>query len=264
MSNQFTIFATKMTPRLHNILDISEIVRLIHVEGADVGRRDIDGTTALHASRSTAVARTLLEYGADVNAESSRGMSPLHRARSLGVAEILLERGAFVNATDNFGNTPLHYSNDIGIVRLLLRHGASVSQRNLKGETPIHMSTYGSTVIALAKAGADIDAVYKMGKTLLMKKSRCIHGFRLLRALLELNPCVFLRDKEVRTAIDFTVDELVKQTLQVYWKDQNWRRRKTLFLLQKGLGTNFVVKDELVLTTLGLPEGNFRMVLAYL
>ncbi|CAM9090099.1 unnamed protein product [Ectocarpus sp. 12 AP-2014] len=253
-----------MAPRLHNILDTFEIVRLIHREGADVGRRDIDGTTALHASRSSAVARTLIEYGADVNAKSSRGMSPLHRTRSVGVAKVLVERGASVNATDNFGNTPLHYSNDIGTVRLLLQHGASVNHRNVKGETPIHMSTYGSKVTALAEAGADVDAVDNTGKTLLMKKSRCFYGFRLLDHLLKLNPCIFLKDMDGKTAIDFTVDELVNRRLQVYWKDQNWRRRKTLLLLRARRNADYVAKDALVLLTMGLPHGVFRLVLAYL
>lgn len=253
-----------MTVRLHSILNISDILRLLGSQGADVNRRDIDGTTALHASRSAAVARTLIEYGADVNAKSSRGMSPLHRARSLGVAEVLLDSGALVNATDNFGNTPLHYSNDARVVRLLLHRGASINHRNLKGETPIHMSTYGSKVTALVKAGADVDAVDKTGKTLLMKKSRCFYSFRLLRSLLDLNPCIYLKDNDGKTAIDFTIDETVKRCLLVYWKDQNWRRRKTLLLVQNGQDTHYVPRDELVLKTLGLPRGVFRLVLAYM
>jgi len=252
-----------MVPRLHLILGIHEISRLIREQGADVNLPDIDGSTALHVSRSSTVARTLIEYGADVNAKNSRGMSALHRARNEGVARVLLEHGALVNAVDNCGNTPLHLCNDTQTVKLLLRHGASITHRNRKGETPIHMSTYGSKVILLAKAGADIDSVDDSGKTLLMKKARCFYVFRLLRPLLGLNPSVFLKDNDGKTALDFTVEEGVKAHLIRYGKDQNWRRRKTLILLREKARV-FVAKEDCVLRTVGLPTGIFRGVLAFL
>ncbi|CAN0531894.1 unnamed protein product, partial [Ectocarpus sp. 12 AP-2014] len=239
------------------------ISRLIEEEGAGVNLKDIDGNTALHVSRSSAVARTLIEHGADVNAKNSRGMSALHRARNIGVAKLLLEHGAVVNAVDNYGNTPLHLCNDTQMVNLLLRHGASITQRNMKGETPIHMSTYGSKVIALAKAGADINSVDNAGKTLLMKKARCFYMFRLLRSLLTLNPSVFFKDNDGRTALDFTVDEGVKAHLIRYGRDQNWRRRKTLILLREKKRV-FVAKEDCVLRTVGLPAGIFRGIVTFL
>lgn len=252
-----------MAPRLHCILDIFEIVRLIEAEGADVNGKDIDGTTALHVARSSAVARTLILNGADVNARNSRGMSPLHRARNLGVARVLLENGAIVNAKDKFGNSALHLSNDVEVVRLLLKHSASITQRNLKGEPPMHMSTYGSKVLVLAKAGADVDAVDNKGRTLLMKKSRCIYVFRLLRGLLSLNPSIFLKDKDGKTAIDFTIDDTVKRCLMAYKLEQNWRRRKMLVLVREK-PKHFVAKGDLVVQTVGLPVGVFRVVVSYL
>lgn len=252
-----------MTPRLHCILSIYEISRLIQREGADVNCKDIDGSTALHVSRSSAVARALIGHGADVNAKNSRGMSSLHRARNIGVAKVLLERGALVNAVDNYGNTPLHLCNDTEMVKLLLLHGASITLRNVKGETPIHMSTYGSKVTALAEAGADIDSVDNKGKTLLMKKARCFYAFRLLQALLALNPSIFFRDKDGRTALDYTVDETVKARLVQYGRNQNWRRRKALVLARERPRV-FVAKQDLVSRTVGLPTGVFRKVLRFI
>lgn len=225
--------------------------------------RDIDGSMALHVSRSSAVARTLIEHGADVNCKNSRGMSPLHRVRNAGVAKVLLKHGALVDAVDNFGNTPLHLCNDMEVVQLLLRHSASVTLRNKKGETPIHMSTYGSKVVALAEAGADIDSVDNTGKTLLMKKSRCFYVFRLLSSLLGLNPSIFLKDKDGKTAIDFTLDPIVRKRLIKYLTDQNWRRRKFMVLLKERPAV-FVAKDDLVLRTVGLPTGVFRGVVAFM
>ena len=252
-----------MAPRLHCILDIAEILRLITEEGADVNGKDIDGTTALHVARSSAAARTLIENGADVNARNSRGMYPLHRARNLGVASVLLENGAVVNATDSFGNSALHLSNDVEVVRLLLKYSASITQRNLKGEPPIHMSTYGSKVLVLAKAGADIDAVDGKGRTLLMKKARCFYAFRLLRDLLSLNPSIFFKDRDGKTAIDFTIDDAVKRSLLAYAVEQTWRRRKMLVLVRER-PKHFVAKGDLVIRTVGLPMGVFRVVASFL
>lgn len=252
-----------MSPRLHCILDVAEICRLIKEEGAEVNQKDIDGTTALHVARSSAVVRVLIENGADVNAKNSRGMNPLHRARNVGVARALLENGAVVNAIDKFGNSPLHLSNDIGVVKLLLKRSASTTQRNGKGETPIHMSTYGSKVLALAKAGADIDSVDNVGRTLLMKKSNCVYAFRLLSALLSLHPAAFLRDAEGKTAVDFAVDPEVKTLLLKYGVEQNWRRRKMLVLVREK-PKHFVANNDLELRTVGLPVGVFRVVVSFL
>ena len=221
---------TTMAPRPHCVLSIYEISRLIEEEGADVNHRDIDGSMALHASRSSAVACALIEHGADINAKNSRGMPPIHRVRNIGVAKVLLEHGALVDAVDNFGNTPLHLCNDPGVVQLLLRHSASVSLRNKKGETPIHMSTYGSKVVALAEAGTDIDSVDNSGKMLLMKKSKCFYVFRLLSSLFGLNPTAFLKDRDGKTALDLTLDPAARRRLLKYLTDQNWRRRRAMVL----------------------------------
>ena len=252
-----------MAPRLHCIIDVAEILRLITEEGADVNGKDVDGTTALHVARSSAAARTLIQHGADVNARNSRGMFPLHRARNLGVARVLLENGAVVNAMDSFGNSALHLSNDAEVVRLLLKHSASITQRNLKGEPPIHTSTYGSKVLVLAKAGADIDAADMAGRTLLMKKAKCFYSFRLLRDLLSLNPSIFLRDRDGKTAIDFTIDDTVKRSLVAYAVEQTWRRRKMLVLVREK-PRHFVAKNDLLLRTVGLPVGVFRVVTSFL
>lgn len=252
-----------MGPRLHCILNAYEILRLIEEEGADVNSMDVDGATALHVSRSSVVMQTLVEHGANVNCRNSRGMTPLHRSRNAGGARVLLENGASVNAVDNAGNTPLHTTDDMETVRLLLKYGASVTHRNKKGETPIHMSKYGSKVLALAKAGADVDSRDNSGKTLLMKKSRCFYGFQLLQPLLSLNPSVFLKDRNGKTAVDYTIDSAVKFLLLQYGVEQNWRRRKTMILLREK-PRHFVARDDLVLRIKGLPVGVFRGIVSCL
>ncbi len=255
-----------MAPRLHCLLDIAQIVRVIDDEGADVNLQDVDGSTALHVARSSAVARTLIEYGADIECKNSRGMSPLHRVRNVGVARVLLKNGALVNATDNLGNTPLHLSNDVEVCKLLLKYSASVTQRNSKGETPIQKSHTIPKVFALFKAGADINAVDDMGRTLLMKKSRSFGSFyvsRFIEPLLSLKPCIRLKDCEGRTAIDFTIAELPRRRLLTYQAEEMWRDRRTLLCLRER-AVCFTVKDAFMSRTVGLPTGMFRMVVCYL
>lgn len=225
--------------------------------------RDIDGSTALHVARSSAVARTLIQHGAKVDERNGRGMTPLHRVRGVGVARVLLEHGALVGAVDFNGNTPLHLTNDVEVVKILLKFSASISTRNLKGETPIHTSFYVSKVLALAKAGADLDAVDRLGRTLLMKKSRCFYMNNLLRTLLELNPSIFLKDANGRTAADYALNDVVKEALIRYRFDQNWRRRKLLILLREKSDT-FVARTRLVAEAASLPGGLFRTVVSYL
>ena len=251
-----------MAPRLHFLVQESEILRLIFEEDADVNHRDVDGGTALHVARTSAVARVLILNGAEVEAKNIKGITPLHRARNVGVAKVLLENGASVNAVDERGNTPLHLCNDIETIKLLLTYSASVHARNKKGETPIHTSVYGSKVTCLAKAGADVDSVDKFGRTVLMKKSRCFYAYR-LNSLLALNPSIFLKDTCGKTAIEYTINRVVRGRLLQYRINQNWRRRKTLVLLRERPAV-FVTKEYLVTETVGLPMGVFRVVVAFL
>lgn len=251
-----------MAPRLHCLVQQSEILRLIQDEDADVNHRDIDGGTALHVARTSAVARVLILNGADVDAKNNKEMTPLHRARNAGVAGVLLKHGASVDAVDVRGNTPLHLCNDIEMVKLLLSYSASVHARNNKGETPIHTSVYGSKVTALAKAGADVDSVDNVGRTVLMKKSRCFYAYR-LNSLLALNPSIFLKDMCGKTAIEYTINSVVRDRLLQYRINQNWRRRKTMVLLRERPAV-FVTKEYLVAMTVGLPMGVFRGAVAFL
>lgn len=251
--------------RLHSILSVPEVLRLIEEEGADVNLRDVDGSTALHVARSSAVARALLDHGAGVNAKNSRGMSPLHRSRNAGVSRVLLDSGAEVNALDSRGNTALHYANDRATVQQLLDHGADPHVRNCEGQTPIHMSLYAFKVVALKKAGACIDSADGTGKTLLMKKSKCFNTCGFLEQLLAMHPCDRLMDIEGRTAIDFTIDAAVRRRMLVYRKDENWRRRRVLVLLREQKQKCFVARDDLLLRVVSvLPRGVFRSVVVFL
>ena len=93
-----------------------EIVRLLLESGADPGRGDFKGWTALHTAAfqgSETIMRLLMERGPDVDIQDGNGRTALHTAASQGhdaIAQMLLREGADSGAKDRAGWTPLHFA----------------------------------------------------------------------------------------------------------------------------------------------------------
>ena len=174
----------------------SKNLELLLASGADVNRRDADGSTALfkavssaikvrhHADREAAVS-LLLEAGADVNkGEGTGGRTPLMEAAACGekaAVQLLLEAGADVNHQRADGRTALMdaaRSGQEGTVALLLVAGADVNLQRADGRTALldaaSSGKEGSVALLLA-AGADVNQQRADGSTALMDAASSGH-----------------------------------------------------------------------------------------
>jgi ankyrin repeat protein len=126
------------------------ILKLLRL-GADVNAANDYGDTPLHRAAYlglTEKVRLLLKNKADVSRRALSGETPLlYAARPEGYPDTvlaLLEGGADVNAADNFGMTPLHGAamiGDVDVARVLIeKGGAAVNLQSLAGYTPLHVA----------------------------------------------------------------------------------------------------------------------------
>jgi ankyrin repeat protein len=103
-----------------NKADVSEIIRLLLVNGADANARDVHyNSVPLHYAAQAAnpdAVQLLLEYGADVNAIGHAiNVTPLHfAASSAGVecVKLLLENGADIEIKDGEGHLPIEVASN--------------------------------------------------------------------------------------------------------------------------------------------------------
>lgn len=90
-----------------------EAAKMLIDAGADMNRKNLDGSTALHtaiAFGADKVAKVLIDNGADLNLANLEGSTPLHAAAFFCNVEIvkeLLEKGADKSITNNEGKTAL-------------------------------------------------------------------------------------------------------------------------------------------------------------
>ena len=140
----------------------------------------------LHASLHNGhvdVALLLLGHCVDMDVRGIDDRTPLHMAADRGLLEvtrILIERDASINARDSSGQTALHLTrsaeldapfDDIyfDVARYLLEHGIDVdAQANTERSTPLHLASYwGGFKVAqlLLDHGADINVRDKDGRT---------------------------------------------------------------------------------------------------
>ena len=157
---------------------ITDRVRTLIAEGADVNAKDKNGFSALELAATFAradVVEVLIESGADVNIRSeARGRTPIfafvdedttvpnREAQLLPIVKTLIAAKADVNAKDNMGNTPLHLAAIVGystIAEALISAGADVNAQDQSKFTPLHFASLSGRLKILEmllKAGADV------------------------------------------------------------------------------------------------------------
>ncbi len=154
-------------------------------EGADPGRSQPDGMTALHWAAyhdDLPLARQLVEAGASVSAENRYGLTPLVLACENGnreIVELFLQAGADPNTALRGGETALMIAartGRAGAVNALLAHGADPRAReSLRRQTALMWSAaegHLQVVRALISAGADVHARLASGFTPLLFAAR--------------------------------------------------------------------------------------------
>lgn len=123
-------------------------------EVEEINVRDLSETTPLMEvakTRSSDIAKVLLDHGADVGLRDSKGQTALHLVLQdqdarygIGIATLFLDRmEELVNLTDNKGRSALYMACAIGhqhMVELLLERHADPNIPDQFGKTPLHMA----------------------------------------------------------------------------------------------------------------------------
>lgn len=179
-----------------------------------------DGQTALHYSKTSAIAAVLIDYGAEVNAKDNFHNTPLHHAVSdlnEELTSLLLKENAEANIQNKSYYTPLlqcleetdQPSQRATIATLLLQHGANPNVRTqLYQNTPLYFAVQSKNLQAVnallehdaqlnseqGEAGAPLDLASRLGDTLListLKQAGATH----LRLREELLQAMYLNDE---------------------------------------------------------------------
>ena len=109
------------------ITQSTEVAQALINGGANVNRRDGNGTTPLFNVKNVDVVKVLISAGADVNSRQTyRSQTPLFKVDSVEKAQVLINAGANVNARDSEGATPLFYAKTADIAKALIKAGADV------------------------------------------------------------------------------------------------------------------------------------------
>jgi len=150
--------------------DLTEVRRLVEVEGADIDRTYTGGPTPLSLAALSGqidVVRYLVEHDADMTHASSWDFTPLRCAATNGhlqVVDYLVRQGADVDISDALLFAACGGS--VNVVRYLVDHGADV----MSTLAPLRAATskgHYAVVRYLVQKGADINATNSDGKTLL-------------------------------------------------------------------------------------------------
>lgn len=136
------------------------VATLLVDRGADLGARDIDGSTPLEdaaAFGQLAIVKALVAKGANLEAKDNSGNTPLLSAAcdcavatmpdTDVVVEYLLEHGAKINARNNQGDTALMIASGGGVIKrsivaILIQHGANLRLRNKNEQTALMIARH--------------------------------------------------------------------------------------------------------------------------
>ncbi len=167
-------------PRLRTFPSKTEKAAALLNSGADINKRDKDGTTPLMwavKEGSPSVVKALINKSAQVNAKDMDGDTPLFHAVKMGhteVVKVLLDRGVEIEAKDKYNYTPLMRAAQEGrvaMVRLLLEKGAHVNATMENGSTSLMQAAengHDSIVKLLLQRGAYVNGTTEGGWTSLM------------------------------------------------------------------------------------------------
>lgn len=229
-----------------------------------------------------------------------------------GLAALAKHSSARVDSRDFLGRTPLYLVYEIGeYAETLLRHGADPTLKIPRGwwfhrevfeslldtnecrleslmdgrswELALHGVQYRSlgVIRALLERGADIDAVDSDGNTAMMrlmqKRSATLHDLEVFRLLLLFGASCTATNLLGQTALDMPLAKhpLVHEGVVGRVKDQNWARRRVVFLVlakgsasapcdEQGLGSGLGVLKKMATTGFGSSSGPVRNIVGYI
>jgi ankyrin repeat protein len=145
------------------------MVQMLLAAGADVGRRDSQGSMPLHRAAAAGhleVVRALVAAGADLDSQDAGKATPLHLAAAGGhteVARVLVAAGAGLDSQGAHSDTPLHLAAEGGhteVTQVLVAAGAGLDRQGRYKATPLHLAAawgHKEVAQALVAAGADRD-----------------------------------------------------------------------------------------------------------
>jgi len=119
------------------------IAELLYQRGADLGIKDDNNKTLLHAASEGGyvdIAKWLFDHGVPANLQQDNRETALHLAEANGHRW----HGITVDAMDDTNHTPLHWASQGGhfeIVGQLLMLGADVTAQDLRHRTPLHLAS---------------------------------------------------------------------------------------------------------------------------
>lgn len=158
-------------------MDSVPTVNALLALGADLGRRDASGASALHLAvywRAHECIKLLLEKTKAVDIRDFTGKTALRDAVDQGdttAIQLILSRGADPLARDNSGETPLHAAarrSDVATLQSLTQKASTLDARDDGGATPLLEAVYAERLDLarfLAEAGASIHAKDAVGET---------------------------------------------------------------------------------------------------
>ena len=204
------------------------LTKLLIEKGADVGKKDMEGNTALHLAEDVAMMEALIEGGGGVKAANKLGFTPLHLAvsrKDVDGVNMLVAAGAELNAgCEGNGRTAMHLAARDGegeMVAVLAEVGkwVNMNAKDRDGNTPLHLlaggaGVGGGSVAAmrmLLEGGADVNRQNLLGESALVVLCQNIAarqknlGLEMMKVLLRAGARADLKANDGSTALHFVV-----------------------------------------------------------